>query len=100
MRRHPTRAAMEGAMAFSDEQTLIGVDNAMVARPLMDWLRQNGIHASLAESDDMGGTLPSLAFVHGTYIQVPPQQHEEAKHLIDKYLSAKTAPTDELDGDQ
>ena len=46
----------------------------------------------------MGGLNPAMAFVHGSYLQVPQEQLAEAERLVAEFEAAPTEPTPELDG--
>jgi hypothetical protein len=84
-------------MAFSNERDL-GVDNPMMAQPLLDFLLSNGVEAHLRDDDDMGGLNPALAFVHGTYITVPMEQLDLAQQLVDAFQTAPLEDVPELGG--
>lgn len=79
---------------FSNERAILHVDNPTLAVPLMQWLTENGIAASLADPDDMGGMNPGLAFAHGSAIVVPADQVQRAEELIDQFED-ETLPDDD-----
>ncbi len=86
-------------MVFSNERNLTFVDNPVVAQPLLDFLRDNGIEASLREEDDLGGLNPALAFVHGSYILVTAEQLAQAEALVAEYRAAPVESSPELEPD-
>ncbi len=82
---------------------LVFIDLPVMAQPLLQWLRQNGIDARLG-SDDAGGLHPSLAFVHGTWLLVPEDQAARATELHAEYQRSMTLidgtfPSEEDDDD-
>lgn len=56
----------------------------VLAQPLLDWLRQQGVDARLS-SDDAGGLHPALAFVHGVWLMVPERQRDQAELLAQQF---------------
>ena len=67
--------------------TLTSVPHAALAQPIIDFLKDNNIFATV-NSDDCGGLDPSLAFSNGIYVMVPQEQLEDARTLYEAYQSA------------
>lgn len=56
----------------------------VLAQPMLQYLRSEGIDARL-DSDDAGGLHPALAFVHGVWLVVPAEQVERATALLARF---------------
>ena len=60
---------------------LTDVGARWMAQPIIDFLADNGITATVT-SDDCGGVDPALNFVRGTYIMVIEEALETAQQLM------------------
>lgn len=81
---------------FSNERKVLYADNSMDAQPILQWLHDNGIDASLIDPDDLGGLDPALAFAHATGVVVASADAERAQKLIADYIGGTIQPTEEL----
>jgi len=57
------------------------VPNRTLAQPIVDLLADNDIPARV-QSDDCGGLDPALAFVLGTWVEVPAEHADAARAVV------------------
>lgn len=66
---------------------LISMPGRILAEPIVQLLRANGIDAFI-HADDSGGVDPALGMVHGAQIRVASHQLKEAQQLLAAYEQA------------
>ncbi len=69
---------------MADLVQLTETKNPVLAQPILDLLRENGINAAVF-SDAAGGNIPSIAFVSGTRIMVPENELGRAREIMSRW---------------
>ena len=75
---------MPREIVMADLIQLTETRNPVLAQPIVDLLRENGINAAVF-SDDAGGNIPPVAFISGTRIMVPENELGRAREILSRW---------------
>ena len=85
-------------MTMHGERKLRQIAMPVLAQPMLQYLRDEGVDARL-DSDDAGGLNPALAFVHGVWLVVPGDQVDRATMLLERFDRSLTLIDESFPGD-